>query len=126
MRTKQGHGVQCDYIDRPGITNSERVHYSKVYGINRRSILCQLPDFDVTQQLPQDLMHVLLEGIFPLHLEQLLDYVVNTLSAVSLTDTNSRLLSFSYAYFEEKPSPLTSVHIESTQTGMTINKIIHR
>jgi len=56
------------------------VHYSKVYGINRTSILFNLPDFDLTQQLPQDLMQVLLEGIFPLRMEQLLDYVVQILS----------------------------------------------
>lgn len=48
IRTKQGHIEQCEYIDQPGISDSERVHYSKVYGINRTSILCDLPDFDVT------------------------------------------------------------------------------
>jgi len=80
LRTKQRHIEQCGYIDRPGISNSERVHYSKVYGINRTSILFDLPDFDLTQQLPQDLMRVLLEGIFPVHMEQLLYYVVQILS----------------------------------------------
>ena len=57
-------------------------------------------------------MHVLLEGIFPLHMEQLLDYVVQTLSVVTLADINSRLMTFQYAYFEEKPAPLNSLELE--------------
>lgn len=117
MRTKQGHIEQCEYIDQPGISDSEPVHYSKVYGINRTSILCDLPDFDVTQQLPQDLMHVLLEGIFPPHMEQLLDYVVQTLSVVTLADINSRLMTFPYVYFEEKPAPLNGLELEGSQSG---------
>lgn len=115
MKTKQGHIEQCEYIDQPGISDSERAHYSTVYGINRTSIL--FPDFDVTQQLPQDLMHVLLEGIFPLHMEQLLDYVVQTLSVVTLADINSRLMTFPYAYFEEKPAPLNGLELEGNKSG---------
>jgi hypothetical protein len=60
MRTKEQYVRQCEYINRPGISNSERSHFSKVYGINRLSIL---------NQLPEDVMHVILEGVFPLHLE---------------------------------------------------------
>ena len=48
---------QCNYIDQPGLSDSERRHYSKVYGINRSSVLVELRDFDVTENLPQDLMH---------------------------------------------------------------------
>ena len=33
------------------------------YGLTNRSLLCELPTFDVTQQLPQDVMHTLLEGV---------------------------------------------------------------
>ena len=84
MRTKEEHTKQCEYIERPGITSSERCHYSKVYGINKSSVLLELPDFDITQQLPQDIMHVLLEGIFPLHVEQLFDYIINVASLLSL------------------------------------------
>lgn len=65
MRRKEQHIKHCEYIVMPGISSSERSHYSKVYGINRLTVLLKLPDFDVAQQLPQDIMHVLLEGIFP-------------------------------------------------------------
>lgn len=99
------------------ISSSEKQHYSKVYGINRASLLLELPNFDVTQQLPQDLMHVMLEGVFPMHLEQFLNYVINDLSLFTLEEINCRIKSYSYAYFEVKPTPLTSLNIQGTQTG---------
>lgn len=79
LRTKDQYMKHCEFIHRDGISDSERMHFSKVYGINQRSILTDLPAFDVTEQLPQDLMHVLLEGIFPLHLEQFLQYIIQDL-----------------------------------------------
>ena len=33
------------------------------YGINLKSPFCGLSTFDVTKQLPQDIMHTLLEGV---------------------------------------------------------------
>ena len=40
-------------------------HYSVNYGLDRRSILSKFPGFKITEQLPQDLMHILLEGVIP-------------------------------------------------------------
>lgn len=37
--------------------------YSTTYGINKRSILMDLPYFDVTKCLPFDIMHTIYEGI---------------------------------------------------------------
>ena len=79
MRTLDNHIKQCAYMERPGIGADERSHYSKVYGINRRSALCNLPHFDVTTQLPQDIMHLLFEGLFPLHFELILQHSISTL-----------------------------------------------
>ena len=84
MRNKETHAKQYMLIDRPGISVSERSHYSKVYVINRSTVLMELSEFDVTKQLPQDLMHAILEGIFPLHMEQLLTYIVQDLALLSL------------------------------------------
>ena len=49
-------------------------------------------------------MRVLLEGIFPLHMEQLLEYVVEIAGLMTLDEINSRIAAFSYAYFNEKPA----------------------
>ena len=79
MRTLDSHMRQCSYLEHPGIGIDERGHYSKVYGINRRSTLCDLSHFDVTKQLPQDIMHLLFEGIIPVHVELILNHAIGTL-----------------------------------------------
>lgn len=77
----------------------------------------QLADFDITQQLPQDLMHVMLEGIFPLHMEQLLQYILEQ-SLLTLSEINSRISSFPFAYFSTKPTPLSNCELQGTQSGI--------
>lgn len=62
MRSKDEHARHCAYTDRRDTRDAEKEHYSKVYGINYTSALCDIPYFDVTQQLSQDVMHLLLEG----------------------------------------------------------------
>ena len=37
-------------------------HLSKEYGVNKRSVLLEAPYFSVTDHLPRDIMHVILEG----------------------------------------------------------------
>ena len=123
MRTKEEYLQQCCYLNSPGISESEKVHYSKVYGINRRSILCELEYFDVTKHLPQDKMHVILEGVFPTHIEQLLQYIVHVLSLTTLQEINSCIQSYSYAYFEVRPAPLTSLTVYGKQTGKVYSQL---
>ena len=88
-----------------------------MYGVNHTSILCELPNFDVTEQLPQDLMHVLFEGVFHVHVREILMYLIERLSIVTLVDINSRIAAHPYAYFEEKPAPLTSLDPHGNQSG---------
>lgn len=118
MRSKDQHIKHCQYIDRPGMSYSERDHYSKVYGVNRTSILCELPHFDVTQQLPQDLMQVLLEGVFHIHVNEILIYLVDRISFMTLADINRRIMAHPYAYFEEKPAPLRCLDPHGNQSGI--------
>ena len=80
LRHMSQHVQQCSYIEHPGIQESEKKHFSKVYGVNRRSILCDLPYFDVTSQLPQDIMHLLFEGLFHLQIKLLLNYLFSDIS----------------------------------------------
>lgn len=125
MRTLEDHVRQCNYLKMHDISGSEKEHYSKVYGVNRGTILLELNNFDVTKQLPQDIMHVLLEGIFPLHMEQLMDYVTNNLCLLSLADINARIKSFSYSYFQTKPSSLSSLNLQGSQTGAEFKRIMY-
>ena len=116
MRSKDQHIKHCQYIDLPGMSYSERDHYSKVYGVNRTSILCELPHLDVTH-LPQDLMHVLLEGVFHIHVNEILIYLVDRISFMTLADINRQIMAHPYAYFE-KPVTLRCLDPHGNQSGI--------
>jgi len=58
LRTKDAHKEKCDMIPMK-MSQAERQYYSKVYCINKSSALPHLEHFDITEQLPQDVMHVL-------------------------------------------------------------------
>ena len=120
MRSKDEHARHCAYIDRRDIRDVEKEHYSKVYGINHTSALCDVPYFDVTQQLPQDVMHLLLEGIIPNNIGLLLTHVIQSLKIITLAEINARIKSYPYAYFESRPSELTVTKFDTGghQTGL--------
>ena len=94
-RTLQQHLLQCQVIDQ---SETLRDHYSTNYGINRRSTLCDFPFFNVTQQMPQDIMHILFEGAIPYVIGHVLRYYINTEKAFTLSQFNSRLHDFNYGY----------------------------
>lgn len=78
--------------------------FSKNFGINTRSALRDAPHFDVTKQLPQDLMHVFLEGIVAYELKFLLQHYID-IGEIKLNDLNSKIEKFSYGYSEVKDKP---------------------
>ena len=59
-RTKLSYEANCLEIENAEI-ETERIELQKNYGINKRSYLTNLRDFDITTQLPQDIVHTLLE-----------------------------------------------------------------
>lgn len=61
-RTKATYERHCKEIDEAP-TDASKNDLRTTYGINHRSSLCDLHDFDISIQLPQDIMHTLLEGV---------------------------------------------------------------
>ena len=59
LRDCEWHEQQLSDIENAGSPFSD--YFSKQYRINRRSLLSKIPDFDVTKQLPQDIMHIFLK-----------------------------------------------------------------
>ena len=49
LRDADTYENQCNVLTDPGLQRN-RGYWSKMYGINRRSILCALRDFPVTQK----------------------------------------------------------------------------
>ena len=64
------------------------------------------------------MMHILLEGAFPLHLKLLME---NAPRPVTLGNINRKLKEFPFAYFQERPKALTSTDLTGSQTGIDIN-----
>ena len=125
LRTKEAYTQQCKRVMDPTIASAERQHYSVTYGINRESKIADAEGFDITEQLPEDIMHVLLEGVAPAHLGLFLKEISINNPALSVEAFNHKVKSFNYPYFESaaKPSHLIRDHINDEdltgkQTGI--------
>jgi hypothetical protein len=123
LRNRTQHLQQCQLIEQVGMQEREKNHYSKVYGVNRQSILCDLPGFDVTAQLPQDIMHLLFEGLFHLQTKLFLSYLVNDIKVLTITDFNQRLKQFPNLYFEDKPHSITPASLSKGILGQTAHEM---
>ena len=103
LRDSDWHEQQLHDIENAGSLFLEK-YFSKQYGINRRSLLCNLPDFDVTKQLPQDIMHIFLEGILSYELKFLLKHYFDA-GLFTLEQLNTKLKNFNYGYSNVKDKP---------------------
>ena len=71
LRDPDTHFTECQMLHGP-----LESHYSTNFGINRRSILEDLPGFSVVTGMPHDIMHDLFEGILPYEMKLLITYLV--------------------------------------------------
>ena len=75
LRTPEKHEEQCQLL-----VGSDRATKSVKYGINRTSILEEVPGFSVVNGLPHDVMHDLFEGVVKY---ELFSYPIAYLKAIS-------------------------------------------
>ena len=61
MRSKDSYNSECNFIDDSSTNLKSQMR--TLYGINNRSILCDLPDFNIIKQMLQDILHTILEGV---------------------------------------------------------------
>ena len=87
------------------------------YGINYRSPLNDIPHFHVANsQLPQDIMHTILEGVLPMEVKLMLQAFIVGKKYFSIGFLNQRVTSFTYGKSEARnkiPKPLDQDHIVS-------------
>ena len=69
---------------------------SVTYGVNNYSPLNHIDNFHVVDQLPQDIMHVLFEGVVPYELRHMLVHFVKE-KYFTVAELNERILSFCYS-----------------------------
>ena len=89
-------------------------HYSKTYGINRRSSLLNIKFYSIFGGgLPHDAMHDILEGVAPLEIKLLLSKCIKD-GLITLEEFNDRLMNFNYGYtVSDKPVPILSRALQS-------------
>lgn len=89
------HAEQCDRLQGP-----LGAHHSTNSGINRRSILEDIPGFSVVSGLPHDIMHDLFEGVASIELKLLLHCVTECYFSINFL--NDRMRRFDFV--ENKPT----------------------
>lgn len=119
LRTPYNYDYHCSLLSGP-LHEADSV----TYGINYQSILNKLKYFHVCDnQLPQDVMHVLLEGVIPHTLKAMLWSFVRDKCYFTIDTLNAKVLSFNFSRSESKnkPCPLSSKMLNSEgnikQTG---------
>ncbi len=118
LRNKDLHDYHLEQMEEdPSLAE----HYSKEYGVVKRSILLEAPYFDVTQQLPQDIMHVILEGALSRSLFFVLRWFLDH-KVFSLTDVNQYVQNFRYGYSELKDKPVLITNDDLTEPSKNLGQ----
>ena len=101
MRDEQSYEYHCSLLD-GDLSEGDSV----TYGINYRSVLNTLYGFHVANgQLPQDVMHLLLEGVIPYELKLMPREFKAVKKYFAVEDLNNRIRSFNYSPEEAKDKP---------------------
>ena len=97
LRTPEQHEKHCQ-----SLIGIHRHDNSVKYGINRTSILEEVPGFSVVNGLPHDIMHDLFEGVVHYEFKLFLQHCVSS-KFFSIETLNNRLRGFDFGT-EDKPS----------------------
>lgn len=85
---------------------------SVLYGVNNRSPLLQLNHFSISVCLPQDIMHIFLEGILSTACRFLIKHAIED-KKLKLKVVNNFIRDHDYGKFKtDKPSPITPDHLK--------------
>lgn len=117
----------CEIMCQPRILRSHQSHLEAIavnpanrtlYGVNEVSPLLQLPYFDITRQLPPDIMHDILEGGIDCILRHVLKSLLS--SGLLCKQNLEELSSFKYGAndLKNKPPPINPAFINSKSVLM--------
>ena len=93
FRTRVGHDYQCGQIQ-------QNPDNSKLYGVNRRSTLCNSQYFHVADGLPGDAMHDILEGLLQYEAKEMLKAFILEEKYFTIDQLNERIKKFDYDFRE--------------------------
>lgn len=107
LRKLSEHLKQCDILEEDV---SDRVKNSKLFGVNRRSILLELQHFDLCSGvLLPDAMHDLLEGVLQYEAKLILQHCILEQSYLSYDAFSDRLerIELGYMEMDDRPTHIT-------------------
>lgn len=102
LRDEMTHLDQCSELKE--LTGQDFSQYSKLCGVNNLSPLHKAPFFKLTKCFPQDIMHILLEGVVPHEFTLLVAYLLEE-KYLTLSELNSKIESLQYNYHDLKNKP---------------------
>ncbi|XP_015764291.1 PREDICTED: uncharacterized protein LOC107343243 [Acropora digitifera] len=104
-RNLNNHLRICTMIEDPDNAPHVSDALSTTYGVNGLSVMNQVANFDVCQCFPEDIMHILFEGVVPYATKQCLKVLIDEKRCLTLRELNNRLESFNYGYMNNKNKP---------------------
>ena len=102
-RSLRQHNYHCDILESAATPESQK-DLEVTYGIVERSLISKLSEFDITTQLPQDIMHVLLEGSVQYEVRYILQHYIDT-GVIKLVQLNSSFEKMYLGYPDERNRP---------------------
>lgn len=117
-RTMETHVRQCLQIERAS-TEYLKSALQTTYGINRRSRLVDFPGFDLIEQTPQDLIHIVLEGVAPMTIKLVLKHLVLS-GQMEIDVFNSAVQNFDFSPIDvrDNPCPINYVTLASSDNKL--------
>jgi hypothetical protein len=103
LRDEQEHKDRCDQLD--GLNKGGRRYWSRKYGVTGRSVLLEIPEFEVTKCILHDPMHILLEGIVKMELQLILSEFIDKKKFFTIQDLNVAIQNFNYSPEELNDRP---------------------
>ena len=104
MRDMASHLNQCEVLADPILTKRKQ-YWSKVYGVNNLSPLCEITSFPITANLLMDAMHIICEGLACHLLGLFLQRCIIEQDLFSLDWQNNQIQQYPYPQNEMKYVP---------------------
>jgi len=113
LRNMESHLNHLEIIEEHEMHQITREYWKRNFGVNRRSKLIDIPHFDITMCLVQDIMHVLSEGVLEVETRLLINFCIQE-RKITLETLNNRITSFNYGHMQrDKPSLIKTCHLKT-------------
>lgn len=113
LRDGKEHERRCSLLQ-TAMTDKARRYWSSVYGVNKASVLSEVPNFSVTECFLHDPMHILFEGVTAMEMKLLLKYCLLEEKYFTIAQLNSKLFELSAQLpSENRPNAITVDQIKS-------------